>query len=74
MPYEPPLTITPQLLSQVTELAFLPVESVIRDQQADYYAALAASDKAADSAPFLHFMIPTLAMAIRKLNSDPVGP
>lgn len=55
-----------------SQLAFLPVETVIRDQQADYYAALGASDSAADSAPFVEFMLPALAMAIRELETDQV--
>jgi len=55
------------------QLAFLPVETVIRNQQADYYAALGKSDKAADSGPFVEFMLPALAMAVRELDTDQVG-
>lgn len=55
------------------QLAYLPVETVIRNQQADYYAALGTADKAADSAPFVEFMLPALAIAIRELQTDQVS-
>jgi len=45
-------------------LAYLPVETVIRSQQQDYYAALAASDKASDATPFVEFMLWTLHAAM----------
>jgi len=45
-------------------LAYLPVETVIRSQQQDYYAALAASDKASDATPFVEFMLRTLHAAM----------
>jgi len=45
-------------------LAFLPVETVIRDQQADYYEALAAADKAAEATPFVEFMLEALRQAL----------
>jgi Fic family protein len=35
----------------------LPLESVIRDNQADYYAALEAADQQSDSTPFVVFML-----------------
>ena len=41
-------------------LAFLPMETVIRDRQEAYYSALAESDQRADSAPFIEFMLAAL--------------
>jgi Fic family protein len=45
-------------------LAWLPVESVIRDRQADYYAALAAADGLAEATPFVEFMLQALQQAL----------
>ena len=45
-------------------LAYLPVETVIRSQQREYYAALAASDKASDATPFVEFMLRALHVAM----------
>ena len=41
-------------------LAYLPVESVIRDRQTTYYQALADADNLADSTPFIEFMLQAL--------------
>jgi Fic family protein len=38
-------------------LAYLPVESLIRDRQADYYEALGAADRLAEATPFVDFML-----------------
>lgn len=48
-------------------LAFLPVETVIRDRQSDYYAVLAESDQAADATPFVTFMLQALLTAMREV-------
>lgn len=45
-------------------LAWLPVETVIREQQAAYYNALARSDQATDAAPFVSFMLGALLAAM----------
>lgn len=45
-------------------LAYLPVEAVIREQQDDYYAALAAADQLAESTPFVEFMLQALSVAL----------
>ncbi len=45
-------------------LAYLPVESVIREQQDAYYEALALSDKAAEATPFVEFMLAALRQAL----------
>jgi len=41
-------------------LAYLPVESVIRVRQTDYYQALAEADKAGNSTVFIEFMLQAL--------------
>lgn len=47
-------------------LAYLPVETVIRDQQEAYYAALAAADQAAEATPFVEFMLSALRQALQE--------
>lgn len=37
--------------------AYLPVETVIKDQQNEYYRALSSSDQASDSTAFIFFML-----------------
>ncbi|WP_395748543.1 Fic family protein [Prosthecobacter sp.] len=51
------------------ELAFLPVESVIREQQAGYYRALAAADKAGQSTVFIEFMLSTLLQSLEEVTT-----
>lgn len=48
-------------------LAFLPVETVIRDQQADYYKVLATCDKAGNSTAFIEFLLSVLLTALREV-------
>lgn len=45
-------------------LAFVPVESVVRDRQAAYYRALRRSDAGGDATPFLEFSLSALASAL----------
>jgi len=47
-------------------LAWLPVETVIRERQDEYYAALAASDHASDATAFVEFMLGALATALQQ--------
>lgn len=55
-------------------LAYLPVETVIRDQQEAYYAALAAADQAAEATPFVEFMLAALRQALQEAGlTDQVG-
>lgn len=55
-------------------LAWLPVESVIRDRQTDYYAALAAADKAGASTGFIEFLLAALLAALEQVpGSDQVA-
>ncbi len=44
----------------------LPLESVIRDNQADYYAALEAADQQSDSTPFVVFMLGVIEDTLSK--------
>ncbi len=48
-------------------LAWLPVESVIRERQDEYYQALAAADRAAQSTPFNEFLLSALLQALREV-------
>ncbi len=55
------------------QLAYLPMETVVHDRQAGYYKALAASDQAADAAPFAEFILASLLEALEvSPASDPV--
>ena len=51
------------------ELAYLPVESLIRDQQAEYYVALGAADRQAEATPFAGFMLATIRETLISTNS-----
>lgn len=48
-------------------LAYLPVETVIRNQQSEYYAALSAADQASDATDFVEFMLQALLAAMREV-------
>ena len=45
---------------------YLPVETVIKEQQDEYYQALAASDQASNSTPFITFMLNALLVAMKE--------
>ena len=47
-------------------LAYLPVETVIRDQQEAYYAALAAADTQSETTVFIEFMLAALHQALQE--------
>jgi Fic family protein len=51
-------------------LAYLPVETVIRDRQEEYYRVLAAADKQADSTQFVEFMLLSIKEALREAASS----
>ena len=60
------------ILSQwKAELAYLPVETVIRHQQAQYYAALSAADKASDATGFVEYMLKALLSAMQEVVEAP---
>ncbi len=55
-------------------LAYLPVETVIRERQKAYYQVLAEADQSADGTPFIEFMLGALCDAIRDaLSIDQVS-
>lgn len=47
--------------------AWLPVESVVRERQANYYAVLGRCDKAGDSTEFVEFLLEAILSALREL-------
>lgn len=51
--------------------ALVPVESLIHDRQAGYYAALNAANRAAESTPFIEFMLQTIRDALEPLALRP---
>ena len=62
------------LSSWKPQLAYLPMETVVHDRQAGYYKALAASDQAADAAPFAEFILGSLLEALEASpDTDQVG-
>ncbi|MEK7392477.1 MAG: Fic family protein, partial [Fibrobacterota bacterium] len=48
--------------------AWLPVESVVRDRQADYYAVLGRCDKAGNSTEFVEFLLEAILSALQELQ------
>jgi Fic family protein len=46
--------------------AYLPVESVIREKQAEYYKVLSACDQAGNSTAFIEFLLNALRTALRQ--------
>ena len=59
------------ILSRWTPLfAWLPVESVVRERQADYYAVLGRCDKAGDSTEFIEFLLEAILSALRELPKN----
>jgi Fic family protein len=55
-------------------LAYLPVETVIRERQDDYYRVLAEADQSAAATPFVEFMLQALCDAIGEaVTTDQVG-
>ena len=48
-------------------LAYLPVESIIRDRQTDYYKALSDADILANATPFIEFMLQALLDALKEV-------
>ena len=55
-------------------LAYLPVETVIRDCQEDYYRVLAIADQQASATPFIEFMLTALRDAVHEaVSTDQVS-
>ena len=58
------------LLSQWNGLfAWLPIEELIKEQQQDYYNALAEADKKADCAAFVEMMMTIILKALQELSN-----
>jgi Fic family protein len=54
---------------------FVPVESIIRERQQQYYEALEAADRATDSTPFVEFMLEAILHGTEELLGElRVGP
>ncbi len=54
-------------------LAYLPVETVVRQRQDEYYRVLAEADKRADATPFAEFMLQALLNTIQQaITTDQV--
>jgi len=54
--------------------AYLPVETVIRERQTEYYRVLGACDKAGNSTAFIEFLLAALLTALREVSAtDQVG-
>ena len=49
-------------------LAWLPVETIVREHQQDYYAAIVQSDREASSTSFVEFMLKCLLMAMENYD------
>lgn len=55
-------------------LAYLPIESVIRDRQDEYDRTLGQSDKTGQSTAFIEFLLSALLQALREIHkTDQVG-
>ncbi len=48
----------------------VPAESLIREHQAEYYAALAAADHSGGSDPFLEFMLDVLLLGLERVSGQ----
>lgn len=58
------------LLSKWKEiLAWLPIETLIKERQEEYYNVLGLADKNADSSVFIEFMLQTIVDALRDVGS-----
>ncbi|PJC85871.1 cell filamentation protein Fic [Vibrio sp. HA2012] len=50
--------------------AYLPVESVIKEQQEAYYQALSDSDKQSEATPFISFILNALLIALKEVGNE----
>ncbi len=55
------------LMQQYPVFEFLPVESLIKENQEDYYKVLSMSDKSGHSTPFIEFMLNIILQALENL-------
>ncbi len=54
--------------------AHLPIENMVRERQADYYAAIAESTRRADSGPFIDFMLRQINNTIDQHQGEALPP
>ena len=50
--------------------AWIPVETIVKEHQQDYYAAIAQSDSTANSTPFITFMLRCLKEALDEMSKS----
>ena len=53
--------------------AWIPVETLVKEHQAEYYAALTSSDKDADSTVFIDFMLEIILSAVSAQTKTVIG-
>lgn len=53
-----------------TAFEFIPIESLIREHQQEYYAALEASDRSGDSTAFVHFSLGIILQSLEDFFSS----
>lgn len=53
--------------------AWLPIETIVYEKQADYYAVLGKADKANDSTVFIEFMLTSILEMLKKYDNDKVS-
>jgi len=59
------------MLSEYSSVfAYIPIESVIKDCQADYYSSLATADKAGNATVFIEFMVGVIHQALQDFYSQ----
>ena len=51
----------------------IPIESVIRDRQTDYYGALHSGDEAGNSTPFIEFLLNAILAGCLQLTGEVPG-
>ncbi len=49
--------------------SWIPVETIVKENQAEYYDALKNSDQKADSAPFVEFMLDCISKSIKEIST-----
>ena len=63
------------LKSEYPDLAYVPIESLVYDRQQEYYDALLASQRAANSNPFILYSLSTIQAALEEqLTTETGGP
>jgi len=58
---------TALLIQQYPVFEYLPIETIIRAQQVEYYNALSKSDKSGNSTPFILFMLNVIDLSLDQL-------